>query len=690
MHRTSCRKKMMTPAEEIKALRQQIKHWNYLYHTLGEPEVSDAVYDAQYAKLQQLEEQHPKLASKKSPTQTPGAPVAANATTHALTVPMLSIRTQTDHGYSGATEFAQRISKELCDTRVLYIAELKYDGLALNLRYVNGWLELACTRGDGEQGEIVTAAVNGVAGIPQQLLLDPAPPVLEIRGECWMPKQSFRHLNEQKRAQIAAGIKGVKLFANPRNAAAGLLRRKDVAPGQGKDLAFYAYGVGEVQGVEPPAAQNELLAWLQALGLGVCEHVKLCRTAGELYDYHEHVAKIRDSLPVEIDGVIYKVNDRKLQEQLGFLSKEPRWAVAHKYPPQEAVATVKEIAIQVGRTGKLTPVAKFDPVNVGGVNVSSATMHNESEVTRKGVAVGSQVSVRRAGDVIPEVVSALPGHRASQPYSLSAAVGGKCPVCQGPIFKSLLDADWRCSSGYECAAQRKQALLHYCSRQAMAIDGVGERLVDQLVNSHKVRSPADLYGLTLEDLLGLERMGHSSATRILQEINKSKSTTLTKFIYALGILHVGESTAKALAAHYGDLAPLMKATHIELTQIEDVGAVVAKSIVSFFTQQHNTVLVHRLIAAGITWPCTGGASASTYRTDLRFTGQTFVLTGTLPSLHRDVVKAMIEEHGGRVSGTVSRKTSYVICGDNPGTKLTDAENLGVPVLTQEGFLSLLE
>lgn len=678
----------MGAAEQIDKLRKQLRHWAYMYHTIGSPVVSDAVYDQEYVRLQNLEAAHPELAQADSPTQVVGAPAAPAAQTLELTVPMLSIRTQTDHSKAGAEEFVTRMRQELPGLEVEYIAEPKYDGLAINLRYVNGWLQVACTRGEGSQGEIITHAVRGVPGIPDQLELAQPPPVLEIRGECWLPKSELAILNKQKQTQIDAGIKGVKLFANTRNAAAGLLRRKDTALGQSKHLRFFAYGTGAREGVELPSTQTQLLQWLAMMGMGVCDNYKLCKDATDLYRYHEDILRQRPSLDYDIDGVVYKVNDRDLQEQLGYISKEPKWAVAHKYPPEEQVTTVTDITVQVGRTGKLTPVAKFEKVNVAGVNVTSATLHNEGEVLRKGVYIGAQVVIRRAGDVIPEVVQTLPTSDVPAPekgYSLFDAVHGKCPACNGPIAKPDKGADWRCISGYECPAQLKQAVLHYCSRKAMNIDGIGDRLVDQLTQTHKVKSVADLYHLTTESLLGLDRMGSSSASRVILEIERSKITTLAKFIYALGILNVGESTAKDLADHYGSLDAIRTATLTDLQSVSDIGEVVAASIVLYWQQPRNNILVDRLLHAGVHWP-----QSAPKQTSGRLTGKTFVLTGTLPTMHRDVAKSLIEQHGGKIVGSVSAKTSYVLAGENAGTKLTAAENIGVPILDEGAFMAMLQ
>jgi DNA ligase (NAD+) len=678
----------MDASEQITKLRKQLRHWSSMYHTFGAPVVSDAVYDQEYARLQALEAQHPELAQPDSPTQVVGAPTEATAQTLEMTVPMLSIHTQTDHSKAGAEEFTQRMSRELPGIDIEYIAEPKYDGLAVNLRYISGHLQVACTRGEGSHGEIITQAVRGVPGIPDRLDMEDPPPLLEIRGEVWLPKSELVILNTQKQTQIASGVKGVKLFATTRNAAAGLLRRKGGTLGQSKHLRFFAYGIGAHEGVELPPTQSGLLQWLGLLGMGVCDNYKLCKDATDLYRYHEIILRQRATLDYDIDGVVYKVNERDLQDQLGYVSKEPKWAVAHKYPPEEQVTTVIGIDVQVGRTGKLTPVAKLEKVNVAGVNVASATLHNEDEVRRKGVYPGARVSIRRAGDVIPEVVQTLPTADIQAPdkeYSLYDAVQGKCPACNGPIIKLDKSADWRCISGDQCPAQLKQAILHYCSRRAMNIDGIGEKLVEQLTQSGQVSSVADLYHLTAQSLLGLDRMGSSSASRVIQEIERSKFTTLAKFIYALGILNVGESTAKDLAEHYGSLDAIRCASVTDLQSVPDIGEIVAASIVMYWQQDGNNRLVNRLLSAGVYWP-----DSTPKQTNGKLTGKTFVLTGTLPTLQRDVAKSLIEQHGGKIIGSVSSKTHYVLAGENAGTKLTAAENLGIPILDESAFLDMVQ
>lgn len=681
---------MTTSAKkEIDELRARLKTWAYQYHILGTPAVPDGVYDQDLGRLQLLEDQHPQYASKRSVTQSVGAPVPKDADTVTLTVPMLSIRTQTDHTIEGAKEFVTRIQDEITDTPVEFIAEPKYDGLALNLRYVDGWLQLACTRGDGTHGELVTHNVPNIHGIPQQLSTPTPPPLLEVRGECWMPKTAFLELNRQKQSQIDAGVKGVKLFANPRNAAAGLLRRKDGGVSQIKSLSFYAYGTGQVQGAELPPTQSETLVWLDSLGFSVCDLFTTTTTMLGLQAFHERVAKARNALAFELDGVVYKVNSRVLQERLGYVSKEPRWAVAHKYPPQEQATTVTDITVQVGRTGKLTPVAELEKVNVGGVVVSRATLHNEDETVRKGVHIGSRVIVRRAGDVVPEILSTLPSTLDSptpEPFSLYKRLDGKCPACQGPIARVLDEADWRCVSGFECPAQLKQAVLHYCQRRAMNIDGVGERLVEQLITSQLLKSVSDLYTLDVQQLVGLQRMGSASASRILQEIERSKHTTFTRFLYALGILHVGETTTKTLPQYFPSLEVLMQASEETLQELPDIGPVVARSLVAYFAQERNQQLIHRLRSAGVSWPETQPVVKPTNA----LAGKVFVLTGTLPTLHRDVAKSMIESIGAKVSGTVSAKTDYLLAGEAAGQKLDAARNLGVTVLDEGEFLTLVQ
>ena len=556
----------------------------------------------------------------------------------------------------------------------------------MSLRYEGGVLVQAATRGDGETGEDVTHNVRTIGQVPLRLP-EGVPAVLEVRGEVYMRRDDFEALNERQRQRIAAGAKGEKTFVNPRNAAAGAVRQLDSRIAANRPLSFFAYGVGEVTPAPeaPPLWQTHhgLLMQLKAWGFPVAEQTALAEGASGLVAFHQRIAAQRDSLPYDIDGVVYKVDDLALQQQLGFVTREPRWAVAHKYPAQEEMTQVLAIDVQVGRTGKLTPVAKLAPVFVGGVTVTNATLHNEDEARRKDVRVGDTVIVRRAGDVIPEVVSVVQEKRLheSQIFSMPR----HCPVCGSEAEREEDEADYRCSGGLYCPAQRKQALLHYAQRRAVEIEGLGDKLVDQLVDSGRVNTLADLYGLQLADLAGMERMAEKSAQNLLDALHASKQTTLPRFVFGLGIRHVGEATAKALARHFGQLQAIMDASEDALAQVADVGPVVAHSIHTFFQQAHNREVVQALRAAGVHWP-EGEALAPT---DLPLAGLTVVLTGTLPSMGRDEAKDQLEALGAKVAGSVSKKTSYVVAGAEAGSKLDKAQALGVPVLDEEGLKRLL-
>lgn len=602
---------------------------------------------------------------------------------------MLSIRTETDHGESGAYVFDQRIRKELGlepdEPPVQYQAELKFDGLAVTLRYVDGVLVQAATRGDGETGEEVTQNIRTIGQIPLRLHAARPPSVLEIRGEVYMRRDDFEALNEQQRQKIAQGQKNEKIFVNPRNAAAGALRQLDPGIAKQRPLSFFAYGTGETRNwPDQPDTQSGMLDALQVFGLPVSEHRAVTEGAEELVGFHRKIAALRESLPFDIDGVVYKVNRLDWQQQLGFASREPRWAVAHKFPAQEEMTVVQAIDIQVGRTGKLTPVAKLAPVFVGGVTVTNATLHNEDEVRRKDVRAGDVVVVRRAGDVIPEVVSVVMDRRppGTQPFTMPTA----CPVCGSDVERLDGEVDTRCTAGLFCAAQRKQAILHYAQRRALDIENLGEKLVDQLVDQGLVSTLPDLYRLTLAQLSALERMAEKSARNLLDGLEKSKSTTLARFIFGLGIRHVGETTAKELARHFGTLDALIGADEVALTQVSDVGPVVAQSLQHFFGEPHNREVVAQLRIAGVHWPEHKGTPL---RSTTHLSGKIFVLTGTLPNLTREKAAALLEAVGAKVAGSVSRKTDYVVAGADAGNKLDKARELGVPVLDEAGMLALL-
>jgi len=688
-------------AERVADLRRQLDHHAHRYYVLDAPEIPDAEYDKLFQELQALEAAHPALLTADSPTQRVGGKVLDGFAPVRHAVPMLSIRTETDTEASGAVAFDARVRRELelpeTAPPVEYAAELKFDGLAINLRYEFGVLVQAATRGDGETGEDVTQnirTVRGRAGAGGQVplrLKSVTAPVLEVRGEVYMRRDDFEALNERQRALIAAGAKNEKTFVNPRNAAAGAVRQLDPAIAARRPLSFFAYGLGEVQGWEVPPTHSALLDALQAMGVPVCSDRAVVKGADGLIAFHQAMGAKRDSLPFDIDGVVYKVNDRALQQRLGFVSREPRWAVAHKYPAQEQMTVVRDIDVQVGRTGKLTPVAKLEPVFVGGTTVSNATLHNEDETRRKDVRVGDTVVVRRAGDVIPEVVSVVLERRPAnvgEPFDLYKRLAGKCPICGSDIARGEDEVDWRCSGGLFCPAQRKQAILHFAQRRALDIEGLGDKLVEQLVDAGLIRTLPELYTLGIAKLTALERMGEKSAQNLVAGLEKSKRTTLARFLYGLGIRHVGETTAKDLAKHFGSLDRLLDATEEQLLQVNDVGPVVAQSLHTFLAQPHNREVIEQLRAAGITWDEHEGSAAAN-AVPLPLAGKTFVLTGTLPTLGRDDAKELIEAAGGKVSGSVSKKTHYVVAGEEAGSKLDKARELGVVVIDEVGLRELL-
>ncbi len=714
------------------ALRARLRLWGHQYYVQDAPEVPDAEYDRAYQQLQALELQYPELLTPDSPTQrVGGAPMASLAPVrHA--VPMLSIRTETDVSAAGAEKFEQQLRSYLATEQrkwergertpaqppspeaqavvqgapIEYVAELKFDGLAMNLRYENGLLVQAATRGDGQVGEDVT---HNIRTMQQLALVLPAgaPPVLEVRGEVYMARADFERLNEAQRER------GQKSFVNPRNAAAGAVRQLDPAIAAQRPLRFFAYGVGEVTPAEQGGPQWDthftLLQTLKTWGFPVAEQTRIAQGALELIAFHQAMGQQRDQLPYDIDGVVYKVDSLALQRELGFKTREPRWAVAHKYPAQEMLTRMEGIDIQVGRTGKLTPVARLAPVFVGGVTVTNATLHNLFEIRKKGVRVGDTVVVRRAGDVIPEVVGrvalrlpekvmaaqAAEGDAADlvlqqaraprQPYVPNFRMPAHCPVCGSDVVREKGEANHRCSGGLFCAAQRKEALLHFAARRAMDIEGLGEKLVDQLVESNVIRTLPDLYRLGLVALLELDRMADKSAQNVLAALEKSKQTTLPRFLFALGIRHVGEATAKDLARHFGSLDALMDASVEQLLQVSDVGPVVAHSLHTFFAQPHNREVVEQLRACGIAWK----EGALSERAAQPLTGMTVVITGTLPTLGRDAAKDLLEAAGAKVASSVSKKTRYVVAGAEAGSKLAKALELGVQVLDEAGMLELL-
>ncbi len=669
-------------AARVADLRRMIEEHNRRYYVEDAPTISDAEYDSLFRELQALEAEHPDLVSPDSPTQRVGGSPRTDFAPVRHVVPMLSIRTETDTTAGAAAKFDARVRRDLGLAAgappVEYMAELKFDGLAISIRYEEGRLAVAATRGDGEVGEDVTHNVRTIRPVPRQLHGKRPPPLLEVRGEVYMTRRDFEELNARQQAA------GLRPFINPRNTAAGAVRQIDPAMTAQRPLQFFAYGVGESRGFARPESQSALLETLEAFGIPVNADRRIARGAVELSEFYEHVAARRASLPFEIDGVVYKVNSMALQDALGFVSREPRWAVAHKFPAEEMATEVVGIDVQVGRTGAITPVARLKPVFVGGVTVTNATLHNEDEVRRKDVMIGDTVIVRRAGDVIPEIVRVLVERR---PAGASAfTMPPRCPECDSAVVRLPDEAIARCTGGLFCPAQRKQALLHFASRRALDIEGLGEKLVDQLVDAGLVRTPADIYKLGLAELAGLERMAERSAANVVAAIEKSRDTTLARFIYGLGIRHVGEATAKDLARHFGSLDALIAADPARLLEVRDVGPVLAESIGRFLAERHNLDVIAKLRAAGVNWPETEPQRA----TAGRLAGLAFVLTGTLPTLSREDAKALIEAEGGKVATSVSKKTNYVIAGADAGSKLDKARELGVRVLDETGLLDLVK
>ncbi len=675
----------MSGAAEVRVreLRDALDRYDHAYYVLDAPLVPDAEYDRLFRELEALEQANPGLASEDSPTRRVGGAPAPMLAEVRHAIPMLSIRTETDTTAQGARNFDSRVRNALGMTDdaapVVYAAELKFDGLAISLRYERGRLVRAATRGDGQTGEDVTHNVRTIRQIPLRLTGVDAP-VLEVRGEIYMRRDAFEQLNERQRAA------GAKTFVNPRNAAAGAVRQLDPAIAAMRPLSFFAYGLGAVEGWPLPATHSATLDALAAAGLPVCRHRMTGAGPEPLVAFHDEIEAMRDALPYDIDGVVYKVDSYRVQGELGFVTREPRWAVAHKYPAQEELTELLDIDVQVGRTGALTPVARLRPVFVGGVTVTNATLHNQDEIDRKDVRIGDWVIVRRAGDVIPEVVGPVLERRQGEPprFDLLARFP-VCPICGSQVHRAEDEAVARCSGGLVCPAQRKQALLHFASRRAMDIEGLGEKLVDQLVDGGIVKTPADLYRLGVLALANLERMADKSAANLLAAIERSRETTLARFIYALGIRNVGETTARDLASSFGTLDALMAATPERLRQVPDVGPIVAECVAEFFAEAHNIEVVEQLRAVGVRW-----TEGEARRADGHLLGKTFVLTGTLPDMGRDEAKALIEAAGGRVTGSVSKKTDYVVAGAEAGSKLEKAQALGVAVLDQDAMLALLE
>ncbi|KVL52075.1 NAD-dependent DNA ligase LigA [Burkholderia territorii] len=687
MARTQAEPPASQPDARAAWLRDQLERANYAYYVLDQPDLPDAEYDRLFGELQQLEADHPELVTPDSPTQRVGGEVASGFTPVVHDAPMLSL----NNGFADEdiVAFDKRVADALDKTTDLagsvtdpveYACELKFDGLAISLRYENGVFVQAATRGDGTTGEDVTENVRTIRSIPLKLKGRHVPAVLDVRGEVLMFKRDFARLNERQRAAEQ------REFANPRNAAAGSLRQLDPKITAQRPLSFFSYGIGVLDGMPMPDTHSALLDWYESLGLPVNRERAVVRGADGLLDFFRKIGEKRESLPYDIDGVVYKVNRRDEQDRLGFVSRAPRFALAHKFPAQEALTKLVAIDVQVGRTGAITPVARLEPVFVGGATVTNATLHNEDEVRRKDIRIGDTVIVRRAGDVIPEVVGAVLDRRPAD--AAEFVMPTECPVCGSKIERLPDEAIARCTGGLFCPAQRKQALWHFAQRRALDIDGLGEKIIDQLVELNLVRTPADLFNLGFATLAELDRFAEKSAQNLLDSLEKAKHTTLARFIYGLGIRHVGESTAKDLAKHFGSLDPIMNASIEELLEVNDVGPIVAESLHQFFAEEHNRTVIEQLRAPGkVTW-AEGPPAPKAPQGVLA--GKTVVLTGTLPTLTRDAAKEMLEAAGAKVAGSVSKKTDYVVAGADAGSKLAKAEELGIPVLDEDRLHQLLE
>ena len=665
----------MSLQQQIDTLRQDLRRYEYEYHVLDNPTIPDAEYDRLFHQLKALEAAHPELITADSPTQRVGAKPLSGFAQVRHEIPMLSL----DNAFSDEEfyAFVKRIEDRLIrlPDPLTFCCEPKLDGLAVSILYVNGVLTQAATRGDGTTGEDITANIRTIRNIPLQLLMENPPARLEVRGEVFMPHEGFERLNQQ------ALEKGEKTFANPRNAAAGSLRQLDPKITSKRPLVLNAYGIGIAEGVDLPNTHYDRLQWLKSIGIPVNPEIRLCNGTDEVLDFYRDIQNKRSSLGYDIDGTVLKINDIALQEKLGFISKAPRWAIAYKFPAQEELTRLNDVEFQVGRTGAITPVAKLEPVFVAGVTVSNATLHNGDEIERLDIAIGDTVVIRRAGDVIPQIIGVLHDRRPADARPI--IFPETCPVCDSAIVRIEGEAVARCTGGLFCAAQRKEALKHFVSRKAMDIDGVGGKLIEQLVDRELIHTPADLFKLDLTTLTRLERMGTKSAENALASLEKAKNTTLARFIFALGIREVGEATALNLANHFKTLEALQNADLEALQQVPDVGEVVANRILAFWHEPHNVAVVNDLIAQGVRWETVETKEVA----ENRFKGKTVVLTGTLTQMGRNEAKALLQDMGAKVSGSVSAKTDFVIAGDAAGSKLTKAQELGVTVLTEEEFLA---
>ncbi|UAY77112.1 NAD-dependent DNA ligase LigA [Pasteurella canis] len=659
---------------ELEQLRNTLRYHEYQYHVLDSPQIPDAEYDRLFHQLKNLEKQYPELITTDSPTQRVGAKPLSGFTEVKHEIPMLSL----DNAFSDEElkAFVKRIDDRLIVSpeQLTFCCEPKLDGLAVSILYVEGKLVQAATRGDGTTGEDITSNIRTIRNIPLQLLTEKPPKRLEIRGEIFMPQTGFELLNEKALAR------GEKTFANPRNAAAGSLRQLDPKITSQRPLVLNAYGIGIAEGIELPTTHFERLQWLKTIGIPVNTEVQLCHGITQVLDFYRQIMQKRSNLGYDIDGTVIKVNDIELQEELGFISKAPRWAIAYKFPAQEELTILNSVEFQVGRTGAITPVAKLSPVFVAGVTVSNATLHNGDEIERLDIAIGDTVIIRRAGDVIPQIIGVVHEKRPADAKKIEFP--SNCPVCDSIIVRIEGEAVARCTGGLFCAAQRKEALKHFVSRKAMDIDGVGAKLIEQLVDREQIHTPADLFKLDLTTLMRLERMGPKSAQNALDSLEKAKKTTLARFIFALGIREVGEATALNLANYFKSLTALKEASLEQLQQVQDVGEVVANRIFVFWREPHNVAVVDDLLAQGIYWETVELKEAD----DNPFKEKTVVLTGTLTQMGRTEAKALLQSLGAKVSGSVSAKTDLVIAGESAGSKLTKANELNVQVIDEQTFL----
>ena len=664
------------PQQRIDVLRKEINAHNYSYYVLDNPEIPDSEYDRLLRELSEIENQYSELITPDSPTQRVGATPLDSFSEVQHEVPMLSLGNAfSDQDMS---DFDKRIREAVEKDNIEYAAEPKLDGLAISLLYKEGLLTRAATRGDGRTGEDVTLNIRTIDAIPLKLRGKDYPKLLEVRGEVVMPKAGFEKLNQQ---QIE---KGEKPFVNPRNAAAGSLRQLDPKITATRPLSFYSYGVGLVDGMVLPKKHSAVMSMLQSWGLRINPASKVVKGATGCLEYYEALSKIRNDLPDEIDGIVYKVDNIEFQDIMGFVARAPRWAIARKFPAQEEMTTLLGIDIQVGRTGALTPVARLEPVFVGGVTVSNATLHNQDEIDRLDVRVGDRVIVRRAGDVIPQIVSVVKSKREGKPRRFQ--LPKTCPVCNSETVRFDYEAVTYCTGGLFCEAQRKEAIKHFASRRAMNIDGLGDKLVEQLVDEGLIHTIADLYHLDVKNLIKLERMAEKSATNLVESLEKSKTTTLARFVFALGIHSIGETTAQTLANHFCSLESIMHATEVQLLEVPDIGPIVAKNLMTFFKQEHNIEVVNQLLKAGIHWPKIEQKADG----EQPLLGQTFVITGTLETMGRNDAKTALQNLGAKVAGSVSKKTSHVVIGENAGSKAQKAAELGINLLDENALIGLLK